>query len=207
MGAAYLNQGGIEGRDSLGKPTGGYGASDSALGLGWGAKLGSGFVAGAGVKHVQSRIANASAQAFAFDLGLSRSDGLGSRGTVFFGAAVQNLGSAMSFGGDPSPLPLTVSAGAGYRLPAGLLFGLDFRHRLYAGRNEVSIGTEYAVLPAFAVRAGYASGAGAAPGTASTLRSLAAGFGVKARGYALDYSMSPWGELGNVHRLSLGARF
>ena len=44
-------------------------------------------------------------------------------------------------------------------------------------------------------------------GGLSALCGLAAGFGVKAYGYSLDYAITPFGELGNVQRLSLGARF
>ncbi|MBI5624972.1 MAG: hypothetical protein HY924_14445 [Elusimicrobia bacterium] len=41
----------------------------------------------------------------------------------------------------------------------------------------------------------------------SELMGLAAGFGVKAYGMGLDYSMTPFGGLGNSHRVSLGATF
>ncbi|MBI4676641.1 MAG: hypothetical protein HY748_03585 [Elusimicrobia bacterium] len=46
-----------------------------------------------------------------------------------------------------------------------------------------------------------------ATGLTSDLMGLAAGFGVKALGMSLDYSMTPFGGLGNSHRVSLGAKF
>jgi len=39
------------------------------------------------------------------------------------------------------------------------------------------------------------------------LSGLGAGLGLRMRGYNLDYAFTPFGELGNVQRLSLGARF
>lgn len=36
---------------------------------------------------------------------------------------------------------------------------------------------------------------------------LGAGFGFKVFGYNVDYAWIPFGELGNIHRISLGARF
>ena len=108
-----------------------------------------------------------------------------------------------------SLMPLTMAAGFGYRLPLGLTVGLDVRNRPYAGGSEVSLGTEYAVVSQFAVRLGYASTHGLMSGASRTndLMGLAAGFGVKALGMSLDYSLTPFGGLGNAHRFSVGGRF
>ena len=110
---------------------------------------------------------------------------------------------------ESSQLPLTLSAGMGYRLPLGLGLGLDFRNRPNSGSTEVSLGTEYAIMSQLALRLGYASSHGTMSGSSkvSDLMGLAAGFGVNAYGLNMDYSMTPFGGLGNAHRISLGARF
>ncbi|TPW21769.1 MAG: hypothetical protein FD126_349, partial [Elusimicrobia bacterium] len=103
------------------------------------------------------------------------------------------------------------SAGAAARLPAGLTLAVDWRWRPNANKAELGIGTEYAVLAGVALRAGYATGGAAvgrggaagAPGFAG----LGAGLGMRIGRMGLDYAFTPFGELGNVQRLSLGARW
>ena len=204
-GAAYLGQGAIEGRDSTGKLTGNFGASDSAVNPSFASGL-MGMKLGGNVKYIQSRIAEASGRTFALDAGAQYS--LGS-GLPSLGVAVMNLGPGMKFLNETSPLPLTLAVGASYRLPVGLVAALDVKQRPYAHASEVSVGTEYAMFSTFALRAGYASNNRAANGASGVgkLSGLAAGFGIKMYGYTLDYSMTPFGELGNVQRFSLGARF
>ena len=60
------------------------------------------------------------------------------------------------------------------------------------------------------MRAGYTTTqaeSGASMGDFSALNGFATGLGFKLKGYSLDYSFTPMGELGNVQRFSLGARF
>lgn len=208
-GAAYLSHGSIEGRDASGKPTGGFSASDAAVNFGYARKLGYSSRLGISVKFIKSSIADASAQTFAVDIGGMWELAQRGPGVPQIGLAVQNLGPGLKFAQEVNPLPLTLALGMGYRLPAGLVLAADFRHRPYSRDSEIGIGTEYAVFSGLALRTGYglsravpnASSGVSAPG------GFAAGFGVKVFGYALDYSMTPFGELGSVQRFSLGARF
>lgn len=193
---AYLSQGSLQGRDERGRPTGGFTAADSAASVSFAARG-----LGASVKFVQSRIADASAQTVAFDLGARRELPGRGPGVPMVGLSLLNLGPGLRFADERSQLPLTAAAGVAYRLPLGLLLAADFKHRPHSRQNEVSVGTEYAVLSGFAVRAGYGAAA------RSGLGGMAAGFGIKAFDYSIDYSMTPFGELGNVQRFSLGARF
>lgn len=208
-GAVYLSQGSLEGRDASGKPTGGFSASDAALSLSYAARLAPGASLGASVKYIQSSIAEASARSYALDLGgiyqLAR---LGP-GIPRLGVAVQNMGPGMKFLDQSSPLPLTLAAGAGYSLPIGLTLAVDYKNRPHSQSSEFSVGTEYALLPAFALRGGYgtAKAASGGAGGLSSFSGFAMGFGIKAHGYSIDYAITPFGELGNAHRLSLGARF
>ena len=100
--------------------------------------------------------------------------------------------------------------GAAYRLPTGLTFAVDYKQRPNLRTSEVSVGTEYALLSGFALRAGYGSARALNNGSSglTALGGMAAGLGFRSKtGYSLDYSITPFGELGNVQRFSLGARF
>ncbi len=207
-GAAYLTQGTIEGRDAAGKPTGGFSAHDSALTLGYAAKVQE-MRLGATMKVVQSQIANVSAQTAALDLGAQYELADLGVGRPLLGLSVLNVGPGLKFQDQRSPLPLTVGVGLGYRLPPALLFALDVKNHPNAKNSDVSIGAEYALVSGFTMRAGYGSAraASASQGAQTALNGFAVGFGLKASGYNLDYAITPFGELGNVQRFSLGARF
>ena len=206
-GAAYLTQGALEGRDASGKPAGSFRAHDSALSLGFATRL-QGLRLGASLKVLQSQIAELSAQSAAVDLGLQHELARYGPGRPMLGLSLLNIGPGLKFQDQRSPLPLTVGAGLGYRLPIGMVLALDVKHRPNGHDSQVDVGAEYAPFAGLALRSGYGSArAAAAPGAATALNGLAAGFGLKALGYSLDYSMTPFGELGSVQRFSFGARF
>ncbi len=208
---AYLSQGAIEGRDAQGRPIGKFQAADSAISMGYALKLSGGMRLGGNVKYIKSSIADVSAQSYALDFGSQYEiQGMRGPGVPMVGLAVQNLGPGMKFLDQSSVLPLTLVTGLGYRLPVGLIVALDFKHRPYGRSNEVNVGTEYGLFSNFALRAGYGSAGvvnAASGGALSAINGFAAGFGLNAFGYSLDYSMTPFGELGKVQRFSLGARF
>lgn len=119
------------------------------------------------------------------------------------------MGPGLQFLDERSPLPLTVALGLGYQLPPGLTLALDLKRRPYSQTTEVDVGTEYMLLPAFALRAGYGAAAGPQePAGAVSIRSLTGGFGIRPfRAYTIDYAITPFGDFGYSHRLSVGARF
>ncbi|MBI5239113.1 MAG: PorV/PorQ family protein [Elusimicrobia bacterium] len=213
VGAVYLSHGGLEGRSETGAPTGTYGASDQAVSLGLASRLDAGLRLGANVKYIRSSIANVSAQSFALDLGGQYAlKGVRGPGLPLLGVSVQNLGPGMKYLDQTSQLPLTMAAGIGYQLPVGLTFAMDFKHRPHSRDSELSVGTEYALLANFALRAGYATqkaynGTRASAGGFSALSGFATGLGFKMKAYSLDYAFTPAGEMGNVQRFSLGARW
>ena len=203
LGVTRLGAGKIEGRDASGKTAGGFQASDTAYAFSY-AK----GPLGGSVKFLRSQIAGYSAQTVAFDIG-ARHELAGRPLTL--GAAVLNIGRGMQFLDQVDPLPLTASIGAAYRLGGVLNLALDVRRDVQAGRFDVGIGSEYALLPTFKLRAGYASQFDGATvgnnGLLGSLGGLGADFGMRIKNYRADYTFTPFGSLGNVQRLSLGARF
>jgi len=206
-----LGQGAIDSRDDSGHAAGSFTAGDSVVNVGYGAKLALGMRLGGAVKYVQSRIASYSAQTYAVDLGGQYELGYQGPGVPIVAAAVQNVGPGMRFLDQRSALPLTVAAGTAYRLPLGLTFAADYKYHPNLRSSEISVGTEYSLLSNFAIRGGYGSAralnGGTTTGAAASLNGMAAGFGIRMLGYTVDYSITPFGELGNVQRFSLGARF
>jgi long-subunit fatty acid transport protein len=208
--ATYLSQGTIQGRDANGAPTGGFSASDQAVSFGFASRLAAGYKLGANVKYIRSSIAETSAQSFALDLGGQYAlTGLRGPGVPLFGLSVLNIGPGMKFLDQTSQLPLTFAAGLGYRLPMGLIVAMDYKQRPHSNDSEISVGTEYALLSNFALRAGYGSARSynSNTGGLGSLNGFATGLGFKFSAYSLDYSFTPMGELGNVQRFSLGARW
>ncbi|MBI5210843.1 MAG: PorV/PorQ family protein [Elusimicrobia bacterium] len=204
MAATYMSQGSLEGRDPLGRPAGKFGASDFSMQVSMARKVQFGARLGMGVKYVHSSIAEASANTFAVDLGGQYDLSMGRLGTPYFGLAVQNLGPGLKYSGVTEDLPLTVAAGLGLRLPMGLGLALDLKRRPYSGETMASFGSEFALARGLALRAGYGGGSSS---RLSGAAGFATGLGLRAYGYGLDYSIAPFAELGQVHKISLGARF
>ena len=208
--ASYLSQAAIESRGADRKAGGGFAAYDMAVGLGYGRMIWPHTRLGTQLKYLQSLIADVSAQGWAVDFGALQGTPIAG---LDVGLAVQNLGPGLKFMDERSPLPLTLAAGLGYRLSAGMLLALDVRHLPHDRQTAVSVGSEYAVFSAMTLRAGYLgslsrrAGGGSGADYMDALHGLGAGFGLRLRGYGLDYAMTPFGELGNAQRVSLNLRF
>lgn len=214
LGVTRLATGGQEGRGADRSATGSFDASDTAYTVGYSRRFGSRLLAsgntslGANLKLLQSRIAGYSAQSVAVDLGAQHQ----LRGRpMTLGLSVLNIGKGMRFIDQTDPLPLTLAVGAAYRFAGALQVALDVRHEVHDNRTGVSVGTEYALLPSLSLRMGYASQAAGsksgAGGITEALGGLGAGIGINTKSYRVGYTFTPFGELGNVQRISLGTRF
>lgn len=200
VGVQRMAQGGLDGRDASGQTTGSFGAADTAITVAGSARLpDSRALAGFGVKLVESRLADASARTFAVDAGLMRSLERAPV-PVSIGAAVRNLGPGLRLGSQREDLPLTIAVGASARLAGAFLVSADVSERPHARQAAFSVGTEYSVLPTFALRAGYAPSA-VTPG--APMAGLGFGFGLKVSRASIDYGFTPAGDLGSSQRLSL----
>jgi len=215
LGFSRLDQGTFEGRDENRERTADFEASDTAATLCLSNRLRRGSL-GLNIKFIQQKIEAEQATGVAFDFG-GKLQRPGS--PLSFGLALQNLGPRMTFIQEGYYLPLTATAGVGYRIAGALSISMDVRRRIYTGNTSVGIGTEYWAFSSVALRMGYLSRMGAFSQTSSSLSDnsggnrlerisgLGAGVGVRILGYQLDYAFVPYGELGNTNRISLLINF
>ncbi len=207
LGVTRLGSGKFEGRDANGNVSAGYEASDTAYAFSYAKGVSKRTRMGGSLKYLRSEIAGYSAETVAADFGAQHT--LSGR-PITLGASLLNVGRGMQFLDQVDPLPLTASVGAAYRVGGTLNIAVDLRQDLNEGGIDIGIGTEYALLPSFSLRAGYASqfdGTSGADGALGQLGGLGGGFGIRRNGYRADYTFTPFGALGNVQRFSLGARF
>jgi len=212
FGLARLSQDPIGGRAADRSATGSFDASDSAFQAAFSRPIGRrGPSVGASVKFLQSQLAGHKAQGYAFDLGVKH--GLHAGGMpVFLGASAMNLGPGLEFIDEKNNLPMTLSVGAGVQTIGAFLISADIRHRPQSGETVFGLGTEYAMLSALTLRAGYganiaADGADIGASASSPLAGMGMGLGLKVGRASLDYSVAPSGELGTAQRVSLTTRF
>jgi hypothetical protein len=194
LGAVRLGAGNQEGRDENRQAAGGFNSSDSAYTIGYGiGSKGTGF--GVSLKYLETRIGGDKAGAFAADAGaVHRFENI----PVSLGLSVLNAGRGIRFLDQRDPLPLTISLGAAWRPFKKLLLALDLRHEPGNRRSDAGAGAEYAVLKGFFLRGGYST----QPYKTSNFTGLGGGFGLKLGRLGVDYAFAPFGELGNVQRIS-----
>ena len=218
--AVHLTQlgvGGIERRTSeTAQPDGTFGASDMALSVAHGRRFGP-IAAGGALRYIRQTIGERSASAYAVDLSMLHR--FESR-PFSVGVGLMNLGSSIRFVDQAYPLPMTLRAGVTYgltrRFPHALNLQLDFPRD---SSPVLRLSLEYLGFGPFALRAGYRTQSaaqreaalGRALGTTasglSEFYGMFMGVGFRSKLGTLDYSITPYGELGSTHRFSIGLRF
>jgi hypothetical protein len=202
----YLSQGKIEGRDTLGNRTGGFDASDAAVAFAAGRKADLADL-GVSVKYLRSHIASTEAQGLAVDAGLKRELAI-ARGKVVLGAALRNLGPGLKYVDQRNDLPLRLALGAAYRFEKGHALAVELQNGPRGAGTNGGIGGEYKAHEGVFLRLGYTSKSAAVAGSGfDAARGLTLGVGLRKERFSLDYAAQAAGELGNVHRFSLGTRF
>jgi hypothetical protein len=211
FGAAiqYMSSGDIDGTDINGESTSSFSTYDLALNFSFARYYEFYNIGildyGINLKYIYSKIDN-SASAFAVDAGAiyTLNDNVTS-----FGAVFQNAGTGMKYNEETETLPFVFKAGAARTfLDDNFLVAFDIN---FPNDNDVfvSFGAEYTIPiihvhdTAIALRAGYDGRQKDIDGFSG----VNAGFGLKYRDYLFDYAFSPYGNLGNVHRVSLGIQF
>lgn len=203
-GLTFLHMDTISARDAAGALTGtSYKASDTAVSLGIGKKLGKTFLAGSNIKVIQSKLADKKAQSYALDAGILWKDIMGK---IAAGAVVQNIGTKIKFDQESDPLPLAVRTGIMYSPleEHNFIIACDAESYLKDGKINVHTGLEYWLTSYFALRAGYKTSTIADLDMTS---GITAGIGINIGSLGLDYAFVPYGILGETHRISLGFKF
>ena len=201
LGVSALTHPALEARDETGKRVGSFDARDTAITLAYGQRLMTGLQTGMGLKLIQSQIGQDKGQGYAFDLGMSWNS---AQRPISLGLSALNLGPGIRYISETTKLPLTFSLGAAWHVIPGLALSADIRRLVYDGRTNLSLGTEYMLLPMFTVRGGYLLSSATSLQQANA---LGMGFGLKLMGQKVDYAFTPFGELGATQRISLNWRF
>jgi|WetSurMetagenome_2_1015567.scaffolds.fasta_scaffold37553_2 hypothetical protein len=201
IGAAftYLTSPDIQGFDDAGIQTADVANNDLQGIVGVGFEPFAGLGAGVNVKYLQEKIADWTGRGWAVDVGAAWNTGVRE---IAFGAAVQNLGSDITYIAEAEKLPTTYRVGASGALPSPVpMMGLRIAADLVKKRFEDAygcFGAEIDVRSIVFLRAGY---------TADTNRegdrfSVGGGLNLFDR-LMVDYAWTPYGDLGSFHRISV----
>ncbi|MFC2091937.1 PorV/PorQ family protein [Elusimicrobiota bacterium] len=150
--------------------------------------------AGISLKTFQEKIEDESAIGICLDLGLYRRIN-----DLSFGVAVQNLGPKIKFIDKDESLPLNISIGAGCQLPEYPLLFVGNIDKPDTNDYEFSFGTEYSLKNVLDVRMGYRS-------ANDNREGISAGIGIRISTWIIDYAYIPFGDLGDIHRISISTR-
>ncbi len=205
----------FQGYDAQGLKTSNVSSSDLAVGVSYGRVIFKDEIErpvlniGAGIKLINEKLDSASANTGALDLGAVyyiRPNNYWMRKMQAqefrIAASVKNIGPGLKFDKRSSPLPLTATLGGSWhshpRGSSSFILSLDQT----ISKDEAyyaSVGAEYLAFQVIAFRAGYRTGQSIGSG-------IRVGVGFMLSFVNIDYSMSPFGELGAMHKLGLSMR-
>ena len=203
-GVGFLSYGDIERGNKFGYTEGYYSASDMALLFSYARQWKPKLAVGGNFKIIRERIESDSAQAFALDAGAQYDYSP----KLKLGATLKNLGTGITLDKTPGPLPLGLRAGAAYQYKKDLLLTSDVSLP-FDDSLSLHFGGEY-LYPTMvkgvrlALRGGFKT---SSMGYLGALSAISLGFGLEKGGLGLDYALSPYGDLGMAHRLSLKIKF
>lgn len=164
---------------------------------------------GAGLKYISEKLDSVSANTAALDLGavyyirparywMNKAPAQEFRVAM----AIKNVGPGLKFDKRSSPLPMAATLGGSWHSHPGgsasLILSLD---ETYANDESLytAFGAEYVAFQLLSFRAGYRTGQEMGSG-------LRVGVGFRLSFMDIDYSMSPYGELGAMHKLGVSMR-
>ena len=190
VGVNYVDMGTMEGRDVEGNPTGEFGASDIQASLAYANKVSPKLMLGISAGMLQDTIADDKITAYSGNVGLL----FKATESTSVSLVCQNIGSKLG----EDPLPLTYRGGVAVRLKsinieADVVKAIDDDMYYCAG-------LEWWIGNVLALRAGYRTGQDTGSG-------ISYGAGFKIGKISLDYAHVPYGDLGNIQRISLGIKF
>ena len=208
IAATYLSMGELEGRDDNRQETGDFSAYDFSLQASYAKKLKNNYYAGGSLKLIRQQIEEETASGVAIDAGYLKE----LSENVNIGVALRNIGPKMTFLSTGYNLPLTASAGLGFS-KWNLMAITDINYEIIDEKLKLSVGLEYTIFKLMAFRIGYfrdviRNDFGSEDSNLFKQKNgLSGGIGISVLNYSVDYAMVPYAELGNTHRISLGAKF
>ncbi|OGR43243.1 MAG: hypothetical protein A2X35_07845 [Elusimicrobia bacterium GWA2_61_42] len=168
------------------------------------------FNVGVNLKAISSRLDKVTASAFAADLGAIyylRPSGYWMNKAAAqefrFALDIKNLGTGLKYDKLSFPLPLSATLGAAWISHPGNAHTLTLALDQTVSNDDkytVGAGAEYFMFQLLSFRAGFKTGQEIGSG-------LRAGVGFRLSFLDLDYSMSPFGDLGEMHKIGLSMRF
>lgn len=206
----YMNYGSIRKTDASGASSGGFTPYDMTLSVGFATYI-TGFnkepeerfVLGATGKFVRSQILKADNTVSA-DIGVLFPYFFDNRFQLAMSA--QNIMGTLRYDTEDYPLPLILRLGTAtkinnyFTLTADMVAARD-NYPFLAMGGEVKLSVRKTAL---FLRGGFNTRAIA---DVSGFRNITLGTGFRHAAYSIDYSLSPFGALGSVHRLSAGLNF
>jgi len=187
--------------DSFGNKTGSFSAMDGAAGAGLSWAFSRDLFGGVLAKTVYQQADSRKAFAYAGDFGLIKT--IGDR--VRLGVSAQNFGTRLNLYSESFDPPLTYRGGAAYRI--GDMSWLT-AEAVKAGQSAAAFaagaeaGYSYGRKEAVFGRLGYMTGRSKNAGSG-----FSAGAGLRSNDLQIDYAFSPFGDLGDTHRITLTLKF
>jgi hypothetical protein len=204
----YMNYGELDETDSEGNELGTFSAGSFYLTSVLSRKLNDNLLVGGSVKFINSSIASYNSSAIALDLGLIYHVPFIEDFTV--GLGVFNIGTALSaFVDTKDPLPLNFVFGFSKPL-AHLPLTYSVSINKYIDDDvQVNVGGEFTITDGVYLRLGYNSLGSNQKigGEGDQFAGVSAGFGFEWQKYYLDYSLSSYGAIGYLNRLSFSYKF
>ncbi|MBN1383819.1 MAG: PorV/PorQ family protein [Elusimicrobia bacterium] len=206
IGLTYLNITNIQGYDVNETPLGDFGAQDTALFLNYARKdlaesVLENLSIGGGLKIINQKIEAEKAFTVAVDL----SAYYPADEKLSFAFNIQNISYGVKFVDETDPLPLNIKFGAAYGAMENLTIACDLDEYVVDNKLYASVGAEYWIKEVLALRSGYRIGYDT--DSLGGIVGLGAGAGFRVWGFTLDYAFVPFGDLGDTHRVSFGAKF
>jgi outer membrane protein OmpA-like peptidoglycan-associated protein len=197
-GIIYSGDPGIEHWSEENQPGDTFSTWNAGLAVAYGLPLSEQYAVGLTIKGLHEDLYDATGTGGAIDVGV-----LGEPvPDLKVGVSARHLG-FISYN-SPEELPAEVAAGASFQR-YGITVLLDVVVPFDSDIN-VRVGLEYAPVPEIALRVGYRTGPTSLAGLGA-LAGLTGGIGLTHGNYGVDYSITPYGELGIVHRVGLRASF
>ncbi|MCB4792091.1 MAG: PorV/PorQ family protein [Elusimicrobia bacterium] len=198
VGAMYLSMNDLIGYDidSLGNPVkiSDFTSRDMAGIISYGIKAGN-LSLGVNAKMVQEEIETMVAKGSLMDAGIQ----FRIKHHTTLGLSVQNIGPSIKFIERSESVPLNIKAGIASRfINENFLIVADV-NKSSDGELQPCVGVEYTIHNIVAFRAGYNN-----KNSLSSGITMGAGFSFS--GWIIDYAFIPYGNLGNVNRISISLK-